>query len=60
MSLAYKKKQLELRKVETARLELEFRIEERNAEIERLHDNIKIQSDREEELKKEIKSMEDN
>ena len=54
MNLEILKKELELRKVETARYELEFRAAERLEEIERITLNIEIQSKKEEELKKEL------
>ena len=54
MNLEILKKELELRKVETARYELEFRAAERLEEIERIKLNIEIQSKREEELKQEL------
>lgn len=49
------KKQLEYRKVETARVEMEVRIMERNAEIERLKENIEVQNGRLEEITNELK-----
>lgn len=55
--LEIKRKELELKRVETARQEQEFRIEERLEEIERLKDHIKIQLAKEEELKQEIKKL---
>ena len=54
MSLDKKKKVLELKRVETARMELEFKIEERLEEIERLKQAIEIQKQTEEKLTKEI------
>lgn len=48
------RKSLELRKVETAKMEMEFRVLERQSEIERLKENILIQDIRIEELKQEI------
>lgn len=52
--LELKKKQLELARVQIARQELEFKIEERLDEIERLKTHIEIQNKREQELKIEI------
>lgn len=54
MTLEMKKKVLELKRVETARMELELKIEERLDEIERLKKAIEIQIVTEEKLKKEI------
>lgn len=54
MSIERKKKELELRRVETARMELELKIEERLVEIERLKENIQIQLEKEEQLKEEL------
>jgi hypothetical protein len=58
MSLEVKKKRLELMRVQTARYELEFKVEERLDEIRRLEEHIKIQKDKELELIEEIKKME--
>ena len=57
MNLELKRKQLELARVQMARSELEFRIEEKMEEIKRIQDNIKIQQNREKELLKEIDSF---
>lgn len=54
MTLEEKKKRLELRRVETARMELEFKIEEKMDEIDRLKKAIEIQTQTEEKLKKEL------
>lgn len=48
------KKELELRKVETAKLEMEFRILERMDDIKRLEENIKVQDNRIEEINQEL------
>lgn len=58
MKLDIKRKKLELMRVETARHELEFKIEERLEEVERLREHIKTQKNKEEELKTELKKME--
>lgn len=50
MSLDKKKRELELARVQLARREMEFRIEERMEEIKRLEENIKIQIDKEAEI----------
>jgi peptidoglycan hydrolase CwlO-like protein len=55
--LDIKRKELELGRVEQARKELEFKIEERLEEIERLQAHIKIQLEKEEQLKQEIKTL---
>lgn len=52
--LELKRMKLELIKVAAARHELEFKIEERLEDINRLKDNIKIQEAREAELKVKI------
>ena len=54
MSLDNKKKELELARVKLARQELEFKVEERQEEIERLKVNIEIQLKKEEELQKDL------
>lgn len=54
MTLEKKKKVLELKRVETAKMELELKIEERLEEIERLKKAIEIQILTEQKLKKEI------
>ncbi len=55
MDLNKKKKLLELKRVETAKMELELKIEERLDEIERLKDAIKIQQETENKIKNELK-----
>jgi len=52
--LELKRMKLELIKVSAARAELEFKIEERLEDINRLKDNIKIQEAREAELQVKI------
>jgi len=54
MTLDTKKKELELARVQLARQEMEFKIEERLEEIERLKSNIEIQIKKENELKAEL------
>lgn len=49
-----KRMQLELIKVAASRAEMEFRIEERLEDIARIKDNIKIQLDKEAELRAKI------
>ena len=44
-------------RVETARHELELKIEERLEEIERLKEHVSVQIKKEEELKKEIEKL---
>ena len=57
MSLDLKRKELELSRVELARQEQEFKIEERMDEIARLKHTIEIQKTRETELKAEISAL---
>lgn len=52
--LEIERKKLELRRVESARMEMEFQIKEKLADIERIKTNIQIQANRESELKKEL------
>lgn len=54
MNLEQKRKKLELARVQMARSELEFKVEEKMEEIKRLQDNIKIQENKELELMEEI------
>jgi hypothetical protein len=54
LPLDLKRIKLELVKVAAARAELEFRIEERLDDIERIKANIQIQLDKESELQKKI------
>jgi len=49
-----KRKELELIKVSASRAEMEFRIFEKEEEIQRLKDNIEIQLKKEAELKEEL------
>lgn len=58
MSLELKRKKLDLMRIQTARADLEFKVEERLDEIKRLQDHVKIQIDAEEKLKNEIQDME--
>ena len=57
MSLELRKKEMELKRVEMARMELEFKIEERMEEIGRLQSMIDIQKNKERELKLEITTL---
>lgn len=56
MSLELKKKKLELIKVQAAQAELEFRIEEKLEEIERIKAHIQVQIDHAEKLKLELEN----
>jgi hypothetical protein len=56
-SIEVKRKKLELSRVELARKEQEFRIEERMEEIHRLEAMIEIQITKEQELKAEIEAL---
>lgn len=53
-----KRKKLELSRVTLAKLELEFKIEERKEEIKKLESMIAIQEQKEMELQKEILDLE--
>lgn len=57
MSIDKKRKEIELERVNLAKKELEFRIDERLHEIEKLKEHIKVQDQRIEELKKELKTL---
>lgn len=57
MSLDLKRKKLELMRVQTAKHELEFKIEERLEEIERLKAHIKVQEETETRLIEELKKQ---
>ena len=59
MSLERKKIQLNLMKTQTARMELEYKIEERKADIERIEEHIVLQEVREKELKQELKELDE-
>lgn len=56
-ALDLKRKILDLKRVETARMDLEFKIEERLEEIERLKKHIEQQLDAEQKLAKEIEDL---
>jgi chromosome segregation ATPase len=45
---------MELLKVQAAKAELEYKIEERQQEILRIEDHIKVQAKREQELKEQL------
>lgn len=53
-SLEKKRLKLELIRVSAARAELEFKIFEREEDIKRLKDNVKIQEEKELEINKKI------
>lgn len=57
MSLEKKRKTLELGRVQQARAEIEFSIEEKQAEIERLKAHIEIQKETEAKIKKELETL---
>jgi hypothetical protein len=57
MSLDYKRKQLELARVNMAKMDLEFKVEERSAEIEKLKEHIAIQESKEAELMEELEKL---
>lgn len=53
-AMELKKSEMELAKVGAARLELEYKIMEREEEIQRIRSHIKIQLDKEKELADKI------
>lgn len=57
MSLELKKSELELMRVKTARMELEFKVDEKLEEIERMKTHIKIQEDKEAELSAKLTDL---
>jgi C4-dicarboxylate-specific signal transduction histidine kinase len=57
-SLDIKRMKLELVKVAAARAELEFRVEERLDEINRIQEHIKVQLDKEADLQQKIADAE--
>lgn len=57
MNIDVKRKRLELSRVELARQEQEFKIEERMEEIARIKAAIEIQKKKEAELKAEIENL---
>lgn len=57
-NLALEKKKLDLRKIETSKLEFEYKILERLADIDRIKESIKQQEQAIENIKKEIEAME--
>jgi hypothetical protein len=57
MSLDIKRKQLELRRVENARMDLELKIAERQDEIARLESLVLVQQETEDRLKKELQAL---
>lgn len=58
MNLEAEKKKLELKKVETAKAEMEYKILERLADIERIKHNIANQEQAILNIKEELKDME--
>lgn len=57
MSLEYKKLQVELMRVQTARMELEYKIEERKEEIKRMEEHILIQVEKEKDLNNKLAEL---
>lgn len=57
MKLEEMKLRFDLQKCQTARMELQLRICEREEDIKRLQDHIKLQDDREIDLKKQIQAL---
>lgn len=58
MNLEIEKKKLDLKKLETAKLELEYKILERKADIDRIQSNIDKQDIAINSLIEQIKNME--
>lgn len=56
-TLDLKRKELELARVKLATQDLEFKIEERLEEIERLREHVKVQQETEKRLIQEIKTF---
>ncbi len=54
MSLEKERKELEMRRVEMAKIEMEFKIKERLADIERLKEHIATQDKRLQQLREEL------
>ena len=57
MSLERAKKELEIKKVQVAKDEMEFKILERMEDIKRLKENMENQSNRIEQLNKELEEL---
>lgn len=57
MKLEKKRIELELMRVKTARMDLEFKIEERLEDIERMQGHIKVQENKELELSDKLKEL---
>ena len=59
MSIEAKRLKMDLLKAEAAKAELEFKIEERLVEIQRIKDHIELQEKRIQEVKAEMAAMEE-
>lgn len=57
MSLERKKKELELQRVKLAKMDMEFKIEERLEEIKKLKDHVSIQEDAINRIEEELKGL---
>lgn len=57
MNLELEKKKLEMRKVEVAKEEMLYKILEREADIERIKENIRVQDNRLAQIKEEIENL---
>jgi len=57
MSLEKKKIELDIMKAQTAKLELQFKIEKIKEDIQRMNEHIQLQDDRVEELKEELNNL---
>jgi hypothetical protein len=59
MSLERKKIELNLMKCQTARMELEYKVEERKADIQRIKEHIVLQDAQEAKLKQELEDIDE-
>lgn len=57
MSLEKKRRELDLKRVQVAKEELLFKIEEKKEDISRLEEHVKIQEAKEKELVEEINKL---
>lgn len=53
MDIKQKKKEMELKKIDAAIAELEYKVLERMEDIQRIEDHIKLQKERKEEILKD-------
>lgn len=57
MSLERKKKELELQRVKLAKMDMEFKIEERLEEIKKLKDHVTLQDEAITRIEEEIRNL---